>query len=110
MLIVSLSIDGPARPERVRRRVTILLARSARRLSLAPVRHLFAAIGVILAAIYILYLFQKMFLGPEGSIVEEMKKHGTRHPRPELARDCHAAADFGADLLDRPLPHAGSST
>lgn len=35
-----------------------------------------SAIGVILAAIYILYMFQKMFLGPEGSIVEEMKAHG----------------------------------
>ena len=35
-----------------------------------------AAIGVIMAAIYILYRFQKMFLGPEGSIVEEVKKHG----------------------------------
>ncbi len=34
------------------------------------------AVGVILAAVYILYLFQKMFLGPEGSIVEEVKKHG----------------------------------
>jgi NADH-quinone oxidoreductase subunit M len=35
-----------------------------------------AAVGVILAAVYILYMFQKMFLGPEGSIVEEVKKHG----------------------------------
>ena len=35
-----------------------------------------SAIGVILAAVYILYMFQKMFLGPEGSIVEEVKKHG----------------------------------
>lgn len=35
-----------------------------------------AAIGVILAAVYMLYMFQKMFLGPEGSIVEEVKKHG----------------------------------
>ena len=32
--------------------------------------------GVILAAIYILYMFQKMFLGPVGSIVEEVKHHG----------------------------------
>jgi NADH-quinone oxidoreductase subunit M len=36
----------------------------------------FAAVGVILAAIYILYMFQKIFMGPEGSIVEEVKKHG----------------------------------
>ncbi len=35
-----------------------------------------ASAGVIMAAIYILYMFQKMFLGPEGSIVEEVKKHG----------------------------------
>jgi NADH-quinone oxidoreductase subunit M len=35
-----------------------------------------SAIGVILAAIYILYMFQKMFLGPAGSIVEEVKHHG----------------------------------
>ena len=36
----------------------------------------FAAVGVILAAIYILYMFQKIFMGPQGSIVEEVKKHG----------------------------------
>ncbi|MBL7161737.1 MAG: NADH-quinone oxidoreductase subunit M [Anaerolineales bacterium] len=36
----------------------------------------FAAIGVILAAVYLLYMFQKMFLGPEGSVVEEVKKLG----------------------------------
>jgi len=35
-----------------------------------------AAIGVIMSAVYILYMFQKIFLGPEGSIVEEVKKHG----------------------------------
>lgn len=35
-----------------------------------------SAAGVIMAAIYILYMFQKMFLGPEGSIVEELKHHG----------------------------------
>ncbi len=35
-----------------------------------------SALGVIMTAIYILYMFQKMFLGPEGSIVEEVKKHG----------------------------------
>ena len=29
-----------------------------------------------MAAVYILYMFQKMFLGPQGSIVEEAKKHG----------------------------------
>jgi NADH-quinone oxidoreductase subunit M len=35
-----------------------------------------SALGVIMAAVYILYMFQKMFLGPEGSIVEEVKHHG----------------------------------
>ncbi len=35
-----------------------------------------AAVGVILSAIYILYMFQKIFMGPQGSIVEEVKKHG----------------------------------
>ena len=29
-----------------------------------------------MAAIYILYMFQKMFLGPQGEIVEEVKQHG----------------------------------
>jgi NADH-quinone oxidoreductase subunit M len=36
----------------------------------------FAALGVILSAVYILFMFQRIFLGPEGSIVEEVKKHG----------------------------------
>ena len=35
-----------------------------------------SALGVIMAAIYMLYLFQKMFLGPQGDVVEETKKHG----------------------------------
>ena len=35
-----------------------------------------SAIGVILAAIYMLYMFQKIFLGPAGSIVETVKEHG----------------------------------
>ncbi len=39
-----------------------------------------SAIGVILAAIYILYMFQKMFLGPLGPIVEEVKQPWTRNP------------------------------
>ena len=36
----------------------------------------FSALGVIMAAVYILYMFQKMFLGPQGEIVEEVKQHG----------------------------------
>jgi len=35
-----------------------------------------SALGVIMAAVYILYMFQKMFLGPQGEIVEDVKKHG----------------------------------
>jgi len=35
-----------------------------------------SAIGIIMAAVYILYMFQKMFLGPQGEIVDEVKKHG----------------------------------
>ncbi len=37
-----------------------------------------SALGVIMAAVYILYMFQKMFLGPQGEIVEEVKSHGHR--------------------------------
>jgi NADH-quinone oxidoreductase subunit M len=35
-----------------------------------------SALGVIMAAVYILYMFQKMFLGPQGTIVDEVKHHG----------------------------------
>ena len=35
-----------------------------------------SAAGVIMAAVYILYMFQKMFLGPQGEIVDEVKHHG----------------------------------
>ena len=35
-----------------------------------------SALGVIMAAVYILYMFQKMFLGPQGEIVEETAHHG----------------------------------
>jgi NADH-quinone oxidoreductase subunit M len=35
-----------------------------------------SALGVIMAAVYILSMFQRMFLGPQGEIVEEVKKHG----------------------------------
>ena len=42
-----------------------------------------SAIGVILAAIYMLYMYQKIFLGPAGSIVETVKEHG--HPLRDLS-------------------------
>jgi NADH-quinone oxidoreductase subunit M len=51
-----------------------------------------SAIGVILAAVYMLYFFQKIFLGPEGSIVEEVKKHG------------HALRDLNAREIITLLP------
>jgi NADH-quinone oxidoreductase subunit M len=35
-----------------------------------------SALGVIMAAVYILFMFQKMFLGPQGEIVDDVKKHG----------------------------------
>jgi NADH-quinone oxidoreductase subunit M len=35
-----------------------------------------SALGVIMAAVYMLYMFQKMFLGPQGEIVDEVKAHG----------------------------------
>jgi NADH-quinone oxidoreductase subunit M len=41
-----------------------------------------SALGVIMAAVYILFMFQKMFLGPQGEIVEDVKKHG--HPLRDL--------------------------
>ena len=41
-----------------------------------------------MAAVYILFMFQKMFLGPQGEIVDEVKKHG-HGLRDQLARDRH---------------------
>jgi NADH-quinone oxidoreductase subunit M len=35
-----------------------------------------SALGVIMAAVYILFMYQKMFLGPQGEVVEEVKSHG----------------------------------
>ena len=35
-----------------------------------------SALGVIMAAVYILFMFQKMFLGPQGEVVEEVEHHG----------------------------------
>ena len=37
-----------------------------------------SALGVIMAAVYILYMFQKMFLGPQGEVVDEAAHHGRR--------------------------------
>jgi NADH-quinone oxidoreductase subunit M len=35
-----------------------------------------SSLGVIMAAVYILFMFQKMFLGPQGEVVDEVKQHG----------------------------------
>jgi NADH-quinone oxidoreductase subunit M len=35
-----------------------------------------STLGVIMAAVYILFLFQTMFLGPQGEVVDEVKSHG----------------------------------
>ena len=60
-------LDGPARPERIRRRVHHpagrLGSRAGRRLTGQYLYAGFAALGVILAAVYMLFMFQKMFLG-----------------------------------------------
>lgn len=35
-----------------------------------------SALGVIMTAVYILFMYQKMFLGPQGEVVDEVKSHG----------------------------------
>ena len=76
MLIVSLSSMGLPGLNGFIGEFTILLGAFGSKAIGSPWFAGVAAVGVILAAVYILYMFQKMFLGPEGSIVEEVKKHG----------------------------------
>jgi NADH-quinone oxidoreductase subunit M len=76
MLIVALSSMGLPGLNGFVGEFTILLGAFGSAALGNPIYAILSAIGVILAAIYILYMFQKMFLGPEGSIVEEVKKHG----------------------------------
>jgi NADH-quinone oxidoreductase subunit M len=76
MLIVSLSSMGLPGLNGFVGEFTILLGAFGSKAIGSPWFAGIAAAGVIMAAIYILYMFQKMFLGPEGSIVEEVKKHG----------------------------------
>ena len=76
MLIVALSSMGLPGLNGFVGEFTILLGAFG---SLAINNAWFAAIsalGVIMAAVYILYMFQKMFLGPQGEIVDEVRKHG----------------------------------
>ncbi|HET6595800.1 MAG TPA: NADH-quinone oxidoreductase subunit M [Anaerolineales bacterium] len=35
-----------------------------------------SALGIIMAAVYILFMFQSMFLGPQGEVVDQVKSHG----------------------------------
>ena len=76
MLIVSLSSMGLPGLNGFVGEFTILLGAYGSRAIGSPWFAGVAALGVIMSAIYILYMFQKIFLGPEGSIVEEVKKHG----------------------------------
>jgi len=76
MLIVSLSSMGLPGLNGFVGEFTILLGAFGSSAIGSPWYAGLSAAGVIMAAIYILYMFQKIFLGPEGSIVEEVKKHG----------------------------------
>jgi len=76
MLIVSLSSMGLPGLNGFVGEFTILLGAFGSKALGTPWYAILSAVGVILAAIYILYMFQKMFLGPVGKIVEEVKHHG----------------------------------
>jgi NADH-quinone oxidoreductase subunit M len=76
MLIVSLSSMGLPGLNGFVGEFTILLGAFGSKSIGTNVYAVISALGVIMAAVYILYMFQKMFLGPQGEIVEEVKKHG----------------------------------
>jgi NADH-quinone oxidoreductase subunit M len=76
MLIVSLSSMGLPGLNGFVGEFTILLGAFRSQVLGSPWYAGIAAVGVILAAVYILFMFQRMFLGPEGSIVAEVHKHG----------------------------------
>jgi len=76
MLIVSLSSMGLPGLNGFVGEFTILLGAFGSQSIGNNVYAIVSALGVIMAAVYILYMFQKMFLGPQGEIVEEVKKHG----------------------------------
>ena len=82
MLIVSLSSMGLPGLNGFVGEFTILLGAFGSSVLGSPWYAGVAALGVILAAVYILYMFQKMFLGPEGPVVEEVRQHG--HPVRDL--------------------------
>jgi NADH-quinone oxidoreductase subunit M len=76
MLIVSLSSMGLPGLNGFVGEFTILLGAFGSKVLGSPWYAGLAALGVILSAVYILYMFQKMFLGPEGSIVAQVRQHG----------------------------------
>ncbi|MFZ5880007.1 MAG: complex I subunit 4 family protein [Chloroflexota bacterium] len=76
MLIASLSSMGLPGLNGFVGEFTILLGAFGSKAIGSPWYAGVSAAGVIMAAVYILYMFQKMFLGPTGSIVEEVKHHG----------------------------------
>ena len=92
MLIVSLSSMGLPGLNGFVGEFTILLGAFGSKAIGNPWFAGISAIGVIMAAVYILYMFQKMFLGPQGSIVDEVKKHG------------HALRDLNARELITIIP------
>ncbi len=76
MLIVGLSSMGLPGLNGFVGEFTILLGAFGSKVLGSPWYAGLAALGVILAAVYILYMIQKMFLGPEGPVVEEVRQHG----------------------------------
>jgi len=76
MLIVSLSSMGLPGLNGFVGEFTILLGAFGSQAIGNTAYAIVSALGVIMAAVYILYMFQKMFLGPQGEIVDEVKQHG----------------------------------
>ena len=76
MLIVSLSSMGLPGLNGFIGEFTILLGAFGSQSIGHTAYAIVSALGVIMAAVYILYMFQKVFLGPQGEIVEDVKKHG----------------------------------
>jgi len=76
MLIVSLSSMGLPGLNGFIGEFTILLGAFGSQAINNSIYAAISAAGVIMAAIYILYMFQKMFLGPQGTIVDEVKGRG----------------------------------
>ena len=75
MLIVSLSSMGLPGLNGFVGEFTILLGAFGSQIINNPWFAAISALGVIMAAVYILYMFQKMFLGPQGEIVDEVQHH-----------------------------------